>query len=390
MLVSLGWTLLALGAAGAGAVFAAYPALLRVVDALRGGERGGAAPGATGDADVHGARSVSVVVAMRNAEDLVERKLATLRAQEGVDVPLEIVLASDGSTDATAERIRTEAADSDDVRCVVLDEHGGKHVALNAAVAAARGDVLVFSDADAELDPRAVARLVAGLGAPGLGGVCGRRVIGEPDAFDRDAQSDYVALDSGLKALESRVGSVTSNDGKLFAIRRELYEPVPEGVTDDLFTAMSVVRQGKRFVYDGGARASIRVPSRSAGHELRRRRRIVCRSLRGIWLQRAVLDPRRTGLYALGLLLNKVGRRLLPLFLAAAYVGLALLGSVHGAAALAAALLPAGAALALLRPSFGWLPLPGPLERVLSLARYFLVGNAGTLLGTLDFVRGRT
>ena len=54
----------------------------------------------------------------------------------------------------------------------------------------------------------------------------------------------------------ARVGSVTSNDGKLFAIRRELYEPVPEGVTDDLFTAMSVVRQGKRFIYDGGARAA--------------------------------------------------------------------------------------------------------------------------------------
>ncbi|MEL6714264.1 MAG: glycosyltransferase, partial [Planctomycetota bacterium] len=300
MLVSLGWTLLALGAAGAGAVFAAYPALLRVVDALRGGAgaRGESRRDGVGDASPGGVGSVSVVVAMRNAEALVERKLASLRAQQGLDVPLEIVLASDGSDDATPERIRAEEVRADDVRCVVLDEHRGKHVALNAAVEAARGDVLVFSDADAELDPRAVARLVDGFGAPDLGGVCGRRIIGELDAFDGDAQSDYVALDSGLKALESRVGSVTSNDGKLFAIRRELYEPVPEGVTDDLFTAMSVVRQGKRFIYDGGARASIRVPSRSAGHELRRRRRIVCRSLRGIWLQRAVLDPRRTGLYA--------------------------------------------------------------------------------------------
>lgn len=381
MAVSIGWTLLVLGILGVGLVFAGYPALVRLVAAAR---PAGPAPGAPRPIG-----RISVIVAMRNAEALLPPKLASLRAQEGLDVPLEIVLASDGSTDRTADRIRAEAERDPAVRAVIHTEHGGKHVALNAAFEVSTGDVLVFSDADAVLDPHAVARLVARLGDSSIGGVCGRRMIGEPDAFTGDAQGDYVALDSGLKALESRIGSITSNDGKLYAVAREAFEPIAEGVTDDLYAALCVVRQGLRFVYEGGARAWIRVPSRGASHELGRRRRIVCRSLRGIWSQRAVLNPFRTGLFAFGLLVNKVGRRLLPVFLLMLAAGLALLATVSQGALLAFVLVVGGVAAALLRPSVGALKLPKPLERVLALGRYFVVGNAGTLLGTLDFLRGK-
>ncbi len=326
---------------------------------------------------------------MRNAAALLPAKLASLSAQDAGDLELEVILASDGSTDATPELIVAASEGTGNVKAVVLKAHGGKHVALNGAVAASTGDVLVFTDVDAVLEPHAVALLAAALKDSDVGGVCGRRMIGEPDAFASAAQSDYVALDSGLKAIESRRGSITSNDGKLYALARECFEEVPAGVTDDLFANMSTVRQGKRFVYEGRARAWIKSPSRSTAHELGRRRRIVCRSLRGIRHQRAVLNPARTGVYAVGLAVNKVGRRLLPIFLLTAAAGVALLAIHHDWARALGALGALGVLVAWLQPTFDRLPLPKLVKRVMSLGHYFVVGNVGTLFGLMDFVRDR-
>jgi hypothetical protein len=165
---------------------------------------------------------------------------------------------------------------------------------------------------------------------------------------------------------------------------------LPLTVTDDLYTCLAVVRQGYRFVFEPRARACIQASSRDRRHELRRRRRIVSRSLHGIWLSREVLNPLRHGLFAVNLLINKVLRRLLPVFLILTFVSSVLLAFAHPAVAL---LLAGQAAFYLLALSYRWI-LPrsrtaGRWARLGSVAYYVCLGNLGNLLGVVDFVRGK-
>jgi colanic acid/amylovoran biosynthesis glycosyltransferase len=321
---------------------------------------------------------------LRNGEALVGPKLANLRAQQLGGVPVELVFASDGSTDGTVSRLAQARAG--DLQVVELKDHGGKARALNAAVAASRGELLVFTDADALLAPGALAALLAPFARAEVGGVCGQRRIAEGSDALAGAQSDYVSFDSRIKAWESARGRLTSNDGKLYALRRSAFRPVPDGVTDDLWSCLQAIRNGHEFVFAPDAVAEIRLPSRDPAHEVSRRRRIVARSLRGIWIERGLFSPGRYGDYGPALFVNKVLRRCLPLLGGLFALGVALL-SIYALrfALLLAPLLGLGA-LALLSPHLGG----GALGRAAGAARYVLLGTYGTWLGVLDFLRGRS
>ncbi len=327
---------------------------------------------------------VTLLVVVRNGADLIEAKLRNTLALDYPAQCLRILVCSDGSVDDTARRVRSFS--SRGVQLLEFTEHRGKNAALNDGIAACDTDILVFSDADALLAPDALNRLLAPLSDPTVGGVCGQRQIAWDQAQLSDAQSSYIRFDSRIKALESRAGSITSNDGKLYAARRKLLGRLPAAATDDLYNCLQVVGRGGRFVFEPAAVAFVRVPSRSPSHEIRRRRRIVARSLNGIALNRQLLDPRRSGSYALGLFINKVLRRLLPLFQIGLLLGSAILApnQIWMQPLLASQLGFYG--LALLSP---WLPADKHLGRLAGRAMYFTVGSLGTLLGLMDFLRGR-
>ena len=291
---------------------------------------------------------------------------------------------SDGSSDRTAEVLR--AVRSPRVRVLVEPRHLGKAAALDRAVRASTGEILVFSDADALLAEDALEHLLAPFADPVVGGVSGQRVILEERGDLVDAQRGYIAADSTVKRAETLLGSTSSNDGKLYAIRRSLYRAIEPGATDDLFNCLAVVEQGRRFVFEPRARAFIRTPSRNARHELARRRRIVARSLHGIAAKRRLLNPLRHGFFSIQLLVNKVLRRMLPLFFVGLLVASAVLAVEHPWARLVL-----GAQLAFLVLAAARRPLAafGPLGLAASLAYYFCVGNLGTLLGVIDFARGQ-
>ena len=332
---------------------------------------------------------VSMIVAVHNGAELMAAKLDNALALDYPVTQLEIIVVSDGCSDAT-EDIVARYGDRN-VRLLRLGEHRGKTWALNAAVAEAHGELLVFSDADALLPAEALRQLVVPFADPTVGGVCGQRVIGERSGALREAQARYIDLDSRLKRWESRLGTLTSNDGKLYAIRRALFVPLPPAVTDDLFLALVVVRQGQGFVFEPQARALIPTPSRSAAHELERRRRIVAASLHGIRLQKGLLDPRRYGFFAWRLLINKVFRRLLPLALLLVMGGTLLLLPGHSWAwpLLLLQLLGYGLAVShLLWPKIGIQP-PPLLGKISAAGFYLALGAYGTLLGVGDFLRSR-
>jgi cellulose synthase/poly-beta-1,6-N-acetylglucosamine synthase-like glycosyltransferase len=372
--------LLVVSAAGIGSFFL-YPVVLGVLGLLRRSRRAGRA---AGDPALP---SVSVVMAVRNAAALLDRKIENLLALDYPPELLDFVCVSDGSDDGTDPLLR--AYEDRGLRVLSLTAHAGKTEALNRGVGAAAGDLVVFTDADGTCEPDALRRMVRHFADPAVGGVCARRVIGGDDASFKEAQSSYIAFDSLIKKAESRLGYLTSNDGKLYAIRRRLFRPIPPAVTDDLFVSLGVIQQGYRFVFEPGARVFVRVPSRRALHELDRRRRIVSTSLRGIFLMKEILNPFRYGPVALGLLINKVNRRLLPVYLLTLFAGSVLLAFSHPVGVVLAGLQVAFYAAALACPLFpGAWQIPG-IHRLSSTAYYFVLGNYGTLMGVLDFLAGR-
>jgi cellulose synthase/poly-beta-1,6-N-acetylglucosamine synthase-like glycosyltransferase len=382
LVLSIAVACVALSGAGAALVLAGYPLLLWLAAAAAAPTRRRPVP-RTGDT-----RRVSILIAARNAEDLIEKKV-----RDSLDLSLpageiELVVVSDGSTDSTTD-VLVGIADPR-LKTIAVAEHRGKAQALNAGFDHCTGDIVVFSDVDASIAQTSFERLLRPFGDPAVGGVCGRRVVASAAAGLDDAQGRYIDFDSWIKTLESHLGSITSNDGKLYAARRDLFQSIPDAVTDDLFVLLSVVRRQRRFVFAPAATATIPAPSRNPAHELVRRRRIVSTSLRCIRLQRAVLNPRHFGFYALGLFINKVLRRLLPVFLLLLYLSTGVLAPVK----------PWAAALFWLQSGFYLLALVGllgmqrpsawrPMGRITSLASYFVLGNAGTLLGVIAFLRGR-
>ncbi len=331
--------------------------------------------------------SVAVITAARNAAALLEAKIKNFRALDYPPECLTLLIASDASTDET-RRIVTAVADPR-IRLVEQEKRCGKAAAMNRAVEQTDVDLLLFSDADARLAPDAVRKLARHFKNSQVGGVCGLRASARSAARLRDAQQTYIHLDSALKKIESAHGRISSSDGKIHMIRRALFAPIPPDVTDDLYTALSVISQGYRFLFEPEAVAEVNVPSRDALHEIQRRRRIVTRSLTGILRMRRVLNPVRFGWFSIGLLINKVGRRLLPFFLLMLAVGVlrAILTAsiaapvLFGAVVLLLGIAVCGLVLFLLQSA--------RLLKLIRLAQYVLAGFVGTGWGVIDFLCGR-
>lgn len=268
--------------------------------------------------------TVSIVLAAHDEADHIGARVDDLLALEYPADALEIVVASDGSEDATVAMARRRA----DPRVQVLDlPRVGKASALNAAVASSTGEILVFTDANTSFARDAVRMLVRPFADPSVGGVAGNQVYLRPGRVDRDTAADapveadpptgaavgerrYWDLDRIMKSAESLGGSVISATGAIYAIRRELFAAVPDGVTDDFVTSTRVIARGRRLVFEPAARAFEPVAGSSA-LEYRRKVRIMTRGLRGVAVMRTLLDPRTSGFYSVQLLTHKVMRRLM-------------------------------------------------------------------------------
>lgn len=328
--------------------------------------------------------SVSIVIAAYNEEASIGRKLDSLHALDYPRDCVEILVASDGSTDRTATIVRGHAD-----RAVRLLDLGrvGKAAALNAAIAVATGDIVVFSDANSLFEPGTLRALVRPFADPAVGGVAGDQRYhpgGEAGAM-AGGERDYWDLDRQLKVAESAAGNVVSATGAIYALRRDLVPLVVEGVTDDFWTSTAVIDAGRRLVFAGDAAAWEPVAS-SGGVEYGRKVRIMTRGLRGVVARRSLLDPRRTGFYATQLLWHKVLRRLmvLPLLVVAVASPLAGPGWIYRLATLAQAAFYGLAAIGLAGRD-----RPGRRSRLVTLPAYFCLVNAAALHAVWNVLSGR-
>jgi cellulose synthase/poly-beta-1,6-N-acetylglucosamine synthase-like glycosyltransferase len=329
--------------------------------------------------------SVTLVISARNEAASIGAKLENLLSLDYPDDRLEVVIASDGSDDGTDELVRGYADRG--VRLVSLPRVG-KAAALNAAVAEAGGEILVFSDANSIYAPDALRALVRPFADPSVGGVAGDQRYRSRDGADAIASGEqrYWDLDRLLKAAESRAGSTISATGAIYAVRRSLFRPVPPGVTDDFFTSTGAIAHGYRLVFAADAVAYEPV-AKTSEVEWGRKVRVMTRGLRGVLMRRELLDARRHGFYAVQLLTHKLLRRTMvfPLTLAAGTSPLLWRsGRVYRVATLAqAAVYGLGAGGMLLRGR------PLGRRKVFMLPAFFCFVNAASFRAVLNVVSGR-
>lgn len=346
------------------------------------------------DRDAAHRPSVAIVLACHNEAGNIERRVANLLEQDYPAERVELIAVSDGSTDATPDILRRLADEHDRLHAVILEANGGKAVALNAGIAAARNELIVFADARQHFRPDVVARLAENFADPAVGSVSGELILREDN--DGEAGGDggvaqqvglYWRYEKAIRRAESQAGSMLGATGAIYAIRRELYRPLPAGtLLDDFLTPMRIVLAGRRAVFDGRAVAEDRVSTR-AGQEYRRKVRTLAGNYQAVAFEPALLWPWSNPTTWFQLWSHKLFRLLVPFaMLGALATSLALLpGSVLFAAA-------AAAQLAFYDLAFiGWQcerrgrPIPW---KVASLAWTFVALNTAAAAGLWVWLRG--
>jgi cellulose synthase/poly-beta-1,6-N-acetylglucosamine synthase-like glycosyltransferase len=333
------------------------------------------------------APKVSIIIAAHNEAQQLGSKIENMLALDYPTDLLEIIVASDGSDDGTAQIARNFEWRG----VLILDmPRRGKLHTLNQAVAASRGEILVLTDANATFAPDALQKLVQPFADPQVGGVCGNQKFharakqGDSAAGGEGA---YWAFDKALKQLESASGSIVAADGSIYALRRELYIALDDGAqADDFAISARVVTEGrKRLLFEPHA-ISFEPPPADSGLEFRRKARIANHSFRAVLALHGGLNPFRTGFYAVALWSHKVLRFAFPLFAAIAF----------GCSIILAANWPfyrallGGELLFILLALAGWALRKSALGglKVISLPFYFCLANAALLLGLLSLFRG--
>ena len=256
----------------------------------------------------------SVIIAAYNEADGIIKKIENILASNYPHEKLEIIVASDGSTDRTVDLVTGFKAP--EVTLLDLPRQGKNH-AINEAIKTAKGEILIFTDADSILHLDSLQYLVAPFTDPEIGGVIGDYRHASQNV-KQEGERAYWNYDRLLKRLQSAAGSVSGAAGSLYAIRSSLFTPVPTTVTDDFYSAMQVVSSHHRLIFEPRA-VSFGPVASTAQAEFRRKVRMITRGLHGVWLMRHLLNPFLYGFFAIQLFTHKVLRRLvvIPLILLA-------------------------------------------------------------------------
>ncbi len=316
--------------------------------------------------------TVSLIVPAYDEEEVIAAKVANALALDYPRERLQIIVASDGSADATAERARGAGAD------LVLElPPGGKVAALNAGAVRASGELLAFSDANSEWAPDALRRLVEPFADQGVGYVCGQ--VRFVDAGGGNLEGAYWHYEMAVRGMESGLAGVTAGNGAIYAVRRDAYLPLAASGSHDLSFPFLLAKRGLRSLYAPAARAAEKMVPTMEGEFARKRRMMV-----GLWdivVGEGMVSPRGySPLYAFELFSHRLLRYLSPLLhLIVLAANLALLG--RGWVYTATLILQLGLlAAALLGRA---LPL-APLR----IARYYVLTTASIAAGLWDRARG--
>ncbi|AMA46305.1 glycosyltransferase [Pseudomonas alabamensis] len=325
---------------------------------------------------------VSVVIAAHNEARHIVDKLRSVLRQDYQAADLQVVVVSDGSTDATVQLARSLG----DPRVEVLDlPRLGKAGVLNAGVEVSRGELLVFTDADNQWADDTLGLLLAPFADPEVGASAGHMIIPVVGKGLSLGDSLYRHYEAWVRKVENRTGCMVSADGALLALRRTLYQAVPKQVNDDFFISTCAPAAGKRIVYVPEA-IVLDQGVDEADKQFRRRQRVTVGGLLSLAARRELLNPVRHGLYAIALISHKLIRRLAPVLLLPLLLANLWLALEPGLFRwmLAAQLIGYGVAV------LGLLDVRRRLPKPFRLAAFLLVTLAGMSVGLWQFLRGHS
>jgi cellulose synthase/poly-beta-1,6-N-acetylglucosamine synthase-like glycosyltransferase len=320
--------------------------------------------------------TVSVLLAVHNGEVFLQRKLESLLAQDYPAHLREILVISDGSSDSTESIASSFASRGVRLLCV---PRGGKASALNAGLAQASGEILFFTDVRQVLDAHALSHLTANFADPSVGAVTGElRLLNPASAGEQADMELYWRFEIWARSRHSRIDSIFSTTGCIYALRRCLASPLPaDTIADDGTFSLRAFFRGYRVIFDPEALA-FDYPAAEGG-EFRRR----LRTLAGLWqlfvrLPQLFTSADRMRFHFLS---YKFGRLVLP------WAILLILGSTLGLAdpRWRRFLLIDELMLVALAALDRFVPRAFPLKRISSPARTFVAMNAASLLAILVF-----
>ncbi|MFN2481463.1 MAG: glycosyltransferase family 2 protein, partial [Pyrinomonadaceae bacterium] len=360
-----------LSAAALGYTYAGYPVLVAAVARFR--------PRRVAR-DEKFLPSVSVVITAYNEERDLAAKLDNTLALDYPQDRLEIIVASDCSSDRTDEIARSFGERG--VRLHRQPQRLGKTAAQNAAVELARGEIVLFSDATTLYQPDVLRAMLPNFADATVGCVAGRLVYVDPAASSvwQGARS-YWGYETFIKRSESRASSLIGVSGCLYAVRRAAYVPLYNEACSDFIIATKMVEQNLRAVYEPAA-VCTEETNRRTDKEMKMRVRVITQTFTDLWRHRAMMNPLRGGFYAVQLVSHKLMRYLVPVFLFvtfAASLAPAPRSWFYALAALAQTLFYAAALAGLM------LERAGLRSSVLALPQYFVLANAAAVVACYKF-----
>lgn len=309
---------------------------------------------------------------------MIEEKVKNTLSLDYPEELLEILVISDGSTDRTNEIV----SGFKDSRLVLwaFHERSGKTACLNRVVSKAKGDIVLFTDANSIFPSGVIPKLVRNFSDQQVGLVTGWTKYIQAGK-DKEATGFYSKIEKMTKYWESLVSSCVGADGAIFAIRKALYKPLEEQDINDFVVPLHVILQGKRVVLDPEVYCIEESP-KGEGDEFRRQARITNRTLRAIRRNAEFLNPFPHGSFSFFLLSHKLLRFLVPFFMTAAFIANLLLLRVSS--------LYIGLILVqILFLSLGLANIAGKIEgRLANICKFFLITLYAQLIGWIRTLRG--
>jgi len=328
--------------------------------------------------------SVTLIVSCYNESDVIADKINNCLAIDYPKQSLEIIFISDGSTDGTDERVNDLSTDQ--IKLIRQEGRLGKTSGLNLGVAEAIGDIIVFSDANAMYQKDAIKKLVRHFADDNVGLVVGAAIYTDgKENSAAQSENSYWEYELTIKRWESDIHSVVGGDGAIYAIRKTLYDPLDAKDINDFVNPLEIIAKGYRGIFDRDA-ICLEETAGDFNKEARRKERIVNRSFRGLMKVKRVMNPFKTGFFALEVISHKLLRWLIPFFL----VGIAITSMIH-----AYQNILIFQVLYLLEILFLWLAIIGYLKhqqqeisKAFFIPYYFLMVNYFSMIGVIKALSG--
>lgn len=322
---------------------------------------------------------VTILITAYNEERDIAAKLENTLQIAYPKEKLEILVASDGSTDRTDEIVRKFGGDG--VTLFRQEGRVGKTFTQNKAVEQSSGEIILFSDATTMYKPNVLREILPNFADETIGCVAGKLIYVDPGATSIGAGArSYWNFETFLKERESLACSLIGASGCLYAVRRRAYQPMYPEACSDFLIATVMYEQGLRTVYEPRA-VCTEETNRRTDKEMRMRVRVISQTFTDLWRNRRMLNPFKSGFYAVELISHKIFRYAVPLFMLLILLTSAVL-AFHSPFFTLVFLLQLGFYLTALLAWF--------FEKtgIFSIPLYFVLTNLASLIGFYKFLKG--